>query len=930
MLRILWRDLERLAPLDETLAELTRLAEACIVVATRLAERTERRRDGTPRDARGREQRLIVLGMGKLGGRELNVSSDVDLICLWPAAGETDGRRPRDNAEHFVRVVRRLTRLLGAVTADGFAFRVDTRLRPFGESGPLAMHLDAFEHYLLTQGRDWERYAMVKARALTGEAEDIAHLETLRRPFVYRRYLDYDALVSLAELKRMIHRSVVRRSASARVGDRAGDRAGGPGRAPSGTPRPGAKRSGSPFEGDDDIKLGAGGIREAEFAGQAYQLVRGGREPRLQRRPIRAVLRVLGELDLMAPAEVDALDAAYVYLRRVENALQAMRDEQTHRLPVSGDDRARLVAMLGEPDEVTFGQRLGAHREVVRRAFGAVLGGAGSAAAEEADGGDPDGPEAAEPPPPDDPDGARRWLEVRGIEPVPGLLERLAALAGGPFHRRLTARAQQRVERILPPLAAAAVRAAAAGHPPESPLAPSAASAAATFVRALDFVRAVAGRSGYLQAIADRPLALERLVRLFAASGWVAALLTRHPLLLDELLGQSNATLFGDAATIRAEALAEAARLAGADLERQMDAMRQFRNARELRVAAATLDGELTPMQVGDRLSWLAEATLAAVLELLAAPLSIDPRGIGIVAYGKLGGLELGFGSDLDLVFLRGDPVGDPGRGDGGGGEIDVESATRLVRRFVHFMGTATASGRLYEIDLRLRPNGNSGVLVGTLDSFARYQRENAWTWEHQALLRARAVHGEAALVAGFDALRADVLCTARPIETLREDVASMRRRMRETLGSAGGTRMNLKQDAGGVADIEFVVQYLALAHAARHPSLVRFTDNVRVLAEAGRLGLLPVADAGSLSADYLALRARLHRRALALGDAVVPLDPALAALRERVVGHRERILGEIGESGEREPARADPARTDPARAEPGRPDSDPPETDSR
>jgi len=848
LVRILWRDLDSRAGLDETLQDLTNLAEACIVVATRWAEAAECDRSGVPRDQDGRAQSMIVLGMGKLGGGELNVSSDVDLIYLWGAPGKTDGRRELDNSEHFTRVARRLNRLLGAVTADGFAYRVDTRLRPFGESGPQAMHLEAFEHYLLTQGRDWERYAMIKARALTGQRDDIAHLDSLRQPFVYRRYIDYDALVSLATLKTKIHQSLANR----------------------------------PVQGDN-VKLGRGGIREVEFTGQAFQLMRGGRESRLQIRPIRQVLKVLAELGYLPAGEADELIASYSYLRRVENALQAMRDEQTHVLPTDKDDLLRLTLMLGETDEAAFRQNLANAREHVAKSFDAVLGDAGSSdlAAVEAGPGGATEESAIIGECPGDEEGVVRWLEAIGIEGSRELVERLMALSGGPFHRRLTARAQQRLEAVLPGLAGAA---RATAEP------------VIALERALDFTRAVAGRSGYLQALNDRPAALDRLVRVFAQSAWVAELATRSPIVVDELIGQTSATLFEDATTILAEALAEADRLAERDLEQQMDALRQFRQVRELRIALAALDEELPPMQVSDRLSWLAEAIIAAVLLLVRGPLEARYGGelptLIVVAYGKLGGLELGFGSDLDLVFLR--DVADRKAPDSKASD-DAEIASRMVRRFVHFMGTVTPAGRLYEVDLRLRPNGNSGVLVGTLDSFSDYQRADAWTWEHQALLRARAVAGVADARARFDTLRQSILCTPRDEAELRADVASMRERMRETLGSGANPTltddMDLKQDAGGVADIEFIVQYLALAHAANAPSLVRFTDNVRVLTAAGRLRLVAATDAAILCSDYVSLRERLHQRALALENGPVAVDETLTQLRTRVIEIRERIL---------------------------------------
>ena len=853
MLRILIRDITGIASLDETLLQLSLCADACIRCAAAWADAHCVSRFGEPYGHDGIRQQLIVIGMGKLGGYELNVSSDIDLICLFPSAGSTDGRKSIDNGDFFRRVTQQLTRLLNSPTADGFAYRVDTRLRPFGESGPLVINFDGLENYYLTQGRDWERYAMIKARVITGDSDSQTELESLITPFVYRRYLDYNAIESLRELKRKIALSLRQKQMV------------------------------------DNLKLGAGGIREIEFIAQAFQLVRGGRDTRLRLRSIRAVLDEIARQALMPQDEVDSLHEAYGFLRRAENAVQMMRDEQLHSLPVDDEDKQRLLCLMAYSDWQTFRDDLAGHQNRVDHMFKALF----------RDEGETDEPDPV--------DNAARdsWavlssneleeqdyadaLLAYGIKPTDELLAAIASVCRGAYYQRLTARGQERVDEIVPRLMEV-VRGQSDAHD--------------VLTRCLKFVRSVAGRSGYLQALIDRPSALALLAKLFGESLWLANFVTRQPIVLDELLIHGSVEAWPNADSIRNETMAMAARLSDEELDVQMDALRQFRQAREFRIAMAELTGELPLMKVSDQLTWLAESLIEAVLMLVEKPL-LDKHGeprcivdgesvstdVGVIAYGKLGGIELGFGSDLDLVFVH------SSRGDKQqtSGDKSVDNSVyyvRLAQKFVHFMTTTTPAGILYEIDLRLRPNGSSGMLVTGIETFEGYQRGDAWTWEHQALMRARVVVSGSELGDRFDQVRHAVLGQPRSAVELRQAVSAMRKRMRDALGNSNPDRMHLKQDDGGVADIEFVVQYLVLAHAAEHPTLLTYTDNVRVLGRIDALGLVSEGVAKQLTDCYLELRARLHRQALQEADAVVAYDPELKEIVATVVAIRHDILG--------------------------------------
>ncbi len=869
MVRILWCDLIEKYTLEQTLEQLSILAESCVKAADQWTYNALSKRFGTPLDVNGREQRLIIIGMGKLGGGELNVSSDIDIICVYPASGHTKlvanaptvenmGKdKTRDNSDFFRRSVQRFCKLLNSVTEDGFVYRVDTRLRPFGESGPAVINFDGLENYYFTQARDWERYAMIKGRALCGHPDDIHALEQLITPFVYRRYLDYNAFDALRSLKRKIALSLLKQSMQ------------------------------------DNIKLGSGGIREIEFIGQAFQLVRGGQDNRLRIRPILQVLSLLSTLNLLPEAEVIELQSAYRFLRKVENAIQAMSDEQVHTLPNDSSDKERLLCMLDEPDWDSFQRKLKLHRDGVSQHFNQLFVmedtdnkivhcDADTASIEQAH----DlwvalGSETI--------DDQQRGvlLNNEGFSPDESLLASIATLTRGSFYQHLAADSQLRVERLVPTVLMFAKECDRPGD---------------TLGRVLNFIRAVVGRGGYLQVLNDQPQALQHLLTLFSSSRWIAGFVTSQPIVIDELL--TNASLQTDVVSVFKETAEFVERLQGSELDVQMDSLRQYRQTHQMRIACAQLDGSLSVMQVSDQLTWLAESIVSAVLTLVSVPLN-DRFGrpgfvdgatrvqshVGVLAYGKLGGVELGFGSDLDLVFLH-DSMGSDQVTDGPKSIDNSLYYAKLAQKFVHFMGTRTPAGILYEIDLRLRPNGSAGVMVSSIESYAKYQGSDAWTWEHQALIRARLIVGDSELQSRFASIRQSVLASKRPLNELKLSVATMRERMRTAHGNNMTGFMDLKQDSGGVADIEFIVQFLVLAYSSEHPELLTYTDNFRILECVEALQFLPVADTKALQSAYLMLRERLHRQALDEQPPLAPMDTALENLAQSVIKLRIKILG--------------------------------------
>jgi glutamate-ammonia-ligase adenylyltransferase len=835
-LRIIWREISRQADLIETCRDLSNLADACIDLAYQWLYPRHCTQFGTPIGRRtGQAQHMVVLGMGKLGAHELNLSSDIDLIFGYPEGGETEGvKRPLDNQEFFIRLGQKLIKALDVITVDGFVFRTDMRLRPYGSSGSLVFSFNALEQYYQDQGRDWERYAMIKARVVGGDQVAGAQLLEMLRPFVYRRYLDFSAIEALRAMKQLIQQEVRRKGMA------------------------------------ENIKLGAGGIREVEFIAQAFQLIHGGRDLSLQQRSLFAVLNTLRDQGYLPAVVTDELRDGYAFLRYVEHALQAIDDRQTQMLPDDDQDRARVAFIMGFDSWQVFHERLIYWRSRVDWHFRQVIADPdeeeGSAPAEAAVGcewlplwDDVQDEEAA----------CRQLAEAGFIEPQ-SAWQRLLGLRNSNQVRAMQRLGRERLDAFVPRLLAQMVE----HSNPDLVL-----------ERVLPLIEAVARRSAYLVLLTENPSALQRLLILCAASPWIAEQITRFPLLLDELLNKGR--LFNPplAPELAAELRERLMRIPEEDLEQQMEALRHFKLAHRLRVAASEITGSLPLMKVSDYLTWLAEAILEQVLALAwrhtvgkyGTPRRVDDSlcdpDFVIVGYGKVGGIELGHGSDLDLVFIH---DGDPHAETDGVKSIDgAQFFNRLGQRIIHLLTTQTSSGQLYEVDMRLRPSGAAGLLVSSLGAFERYQQGEAWTWEHQALVRARVLVGCARVGKAFEAVRAAVLGRERDLNTLRRDVSAMRAKMRDNLGSkttAAGTaanafeataRFDLKQDAGGIVDIEFMVQYAALAWSCKHPELLEFTDNIRILEGLERVGLLAGEDAHLLQDIYKAYRSSAHRQAL-------------------------------------------------------------------
>lgn len=833
---IAWRDLVAGATLEETLSALSDLADAAIEAALVFAERELATRYGAPRADDGEAQRLIVVGMGKLGGVELNFSSDIDLIFAYREDTETDGERRVPAAEYYKRLARRLVQLLSEQTADGFVFRVDTRLRPFGDAGALVASLAAMESYYQAHGREWERYAWIKARPVAGDIEGGRRLLEMLRPFVYRRYLDYGAFESIREMKALINRQVASRGLQ------------------------------------DNVKLGGGGIREVEFIAQAFQLIRGGHEPSLQDNRLLPTLARLAEAEHLPEHVATDLEAAYGFLRRTENRLQMWTDQQTHELPRDPERRAALAESMGFEDWEGFAEALAAHRRKVRDAFEQVF----ASPHTEDDAGD--GADVLALWEEDlDPGQAEQVLAGYGMSDPDVVLAALKRLRDDALTRAMGDRGQRWIARLLPLLFSAAANTAAPDR---------------AVVRGLDVLQAITGRSTYIALLVEHPAALSNLVRLCAASPWITEQIKSQPVLLDSLLDPRMLYRPPGRAELSAGLREELAVLAEDDLERRMDALRRFRQAAVLRVAAADVSESMPLMVVSDHLTELAEVVLEAALDMAWSQMTArygrpvirggardgETAEFAVIGYGKLGGLELGYGSDLDLVFLYESP-GDQAT-DGERSLSHEAFFVRLAQRLIHVLSTQTGAGRAYEVDMRLRPSGQAGLLVSHLDAFAAYQRDKAWTWEHQALVRARPVAGDRRLGDRFREVREEVLARPRETATLRGEIAEMRRKMRENLEHRGPGRLDLKQMPGGLIDIEFMAQYAVLRHAHECPELLMFTDTIRILEtlESGRLLDYPTTQA--LTDAYRAYRVRVHADALQQTRAMIGEDDFSAERR--------------------------------------------------
>ena len=812
MLRILWRDHAQLGDVEDAFEALSHLADCCIRAAVDLSATALEEKYGTPTGTEsGRVQPFVVLGMGKLGGNELNFSSDIDLIFAYPEAGHTQGgRQELDNQAYFIRLGQMVIRLLDAVTEDGFAFRVDMRLRPYGDSGALVGSYNALEVYYQEQGREWERYAMIKARPLTGTPEAQESLMSMLGSFVYRRYTDFSVIAALREMKSMMRAEVTRLGMN------------------------------------DDLKRGAGGIREIEFIAQSLQLIHGGRIPEVRSRSLLSTLTALQQAEVLSAEQARRLATHYRLERRVEHALQAMQDKQTQSLPSEPVPRAQLAILSGFADWETLEAHLTEARREVESLFNDLI-------AEPARESHDELPSATS--------ATRLAFSALGESALReiGYLQAdetwaaVESFLDSAWVAALQPEGRRRLEAFLPLLCEMAV----------ATLDPDAA-----LTRSLPFVRAVCRRSAYLVLLQENPRALQHLLSLVASSIWLSEQLAARPELVDELLHESTLYSAPSREELHALVRQQLLRIPEEDLEAQMSALSRIKDGVVLRVAASELTGTLPIMKVSDNLTFLAEVMIEQAVALARAELvqrygepQSDSAGFAVMAYGKLGGLELSYGSDLDLVF-----VFDGAEGETAGPKVidNTRFYTRLAQRVVHVLSAQTYSGRLYEVDLRLRPDGDSGLVATTLSSLRRYQRESAWVWEHQALVRTRVVAGDAALKTSLEALRKEVLAMPRAQSELASAVCEMREKMRaEHRSSSSGGDFDLKRDPGGIVDIEFVVQYLVLAYANQHAALTQWSDVIRLLDVIEEAGLVSAGDAAKLSQAYLAYRSETHALAL-------------------------------------------------------------------
>lgn len=847
LMRIAVMQILRRSTTEETLRQISELAEVLIIAARDWLYQRCCADWGTPCSPDGSAMPLLILGMGKLGGGELNFSSDIDLIFAYPENGVTQGgRRELENAQFFTRLGQKIIRMLDHTTADGFVYRVDMRLRPFGDSGPLVFSFSALEDYYQEQGRDWERYAMVKARILG--RDDSAYSEILRRmlrPFVYRRYIDFSVIQSLRNMKGMIGREVRRRGLT------------------------------------NNIKLGAGGIREVEFITQVFQLIRGGREPGLQTQSLHAALAEIARLGLLGEKQVAELLDAYAYLRRLENLLQAINDSQTQTLPDSPLDQARLAQGMDSASWADLDIVLNSKMAAVHQIFTDLIG---------------EDDEESE-----DETALQPFIALWESEPELTDITSLFELSEEDAARFLTdlqgfrqdlgkrtigPRGRDVLDHLLPKLLEKLV-----ARP----------DAQQVLQRLTPLLLSIVSRTTYLELLLESDVVLTHVVRLCAASPMIAVQLARHPLLLDELLDPASLYQPLPLNAYRDELRQYLMRVPEEDEEQQLEALRQFKQAQLLRIAAEDITGVLPVMKVSDHLTWLAEAMIAAVVQQAwgqmvkryGEPAHLTrsgDKGFAVIGYGKLGGWELGYSSDLDLVFLLDCPEGTQTTGPR---EIDARQFyLRLAQRIMHLFSTRTSSGVLYEVDARLRPSGEAGMLVSTLEAFADYQQNSAWTWEHQALIRARQVYGDEAIAVRFDGIRRDILCRPRDNTQLKQDVREMREKMYQHLGSRDSSVFNIKTDPGGITDIEFIAQYLVLRFAPENKALIRWSDNVRIFELMANYDVMPEEESLRLTAAYIMMRDRLHHLSLQDQSGVVPLTE-FAAEREFVRARWQHWLGE-------------------------------------
>jgi glutamate-ammonia-ligase adenylyltransferase len=821
------RDLEGKANLAEVVETMTRFADFAIQqhMTELYAEMVSTHGQPIGRDS-GLPQEMMVLAMGKQGGGELNVSSDIDLIFVYPEDGDTattGGQRGLSNHEFFIRLGKKLIAALAEITEDGYTFRVDMALRPNGGSGPLAASLSMVENYLIVQGREWERYAWVKARAVTGRAEDIAALDAIVRPFCFRRYLDFGVIDAIRNMHAQIRAEVNRQE------------------------RLHPDRS-------NNVKLGRGGIREIEFLAQVFQLIRGGRDAALRDRSTRTTLRIIAEKGLLSHAIVYQLLASYTFLRNLEHRLQYLDDAQTHTLPANDADRQTVAEMMGLADIATLLTQLEAHRQFVAGQFDEMF--SDKTESSENDIELQSSNECADP---DNREAMVARFTALGFEQPEDATRRLIATWQAPRLQSLPEASRNRLQGLINtalPLIVQAARESSGGNQ------------LATLGRLLDFLEAIARRSAYLSLLTEYPHTLARVIRMVHASGWAAKFLSQHPILLDELLDDRVRNAVFDPVLLASDIDTQLAAYPG-DTERQMDILREIHHAQLFHLLAQDLAGDLTVEKLADYLSALADTIVAATIKAVWQTVATRHREVPlftVIAYGKLGGKELGYVSDLDVIFLY----------DDADQEAPAQYA-KLAQRFITWMTSHTSAGILFDIDTALRPDGASGMLVSSVTSFEKYQSNSAWVWEHQALTRARHCAGDVAIGQRFEQIRDAVLRKERPADgPLKQEVIAMRKRMVDAKPN-NSALFDLKQDPGGMIDIEFIVQYLVLQHAHTYPQLTANFGNIALLGICAELGLIDAGLAASVADAYRKYRKLQHQLRLQ-GQDLARIAPELVA----------------------------------------------------
>jgi len=813
-IRIAWRDLTGKAPLEETLSDLSCLADAVVARAMDSIYDSLCKQHGLPMDSEGNFQRIIVLGMGKLGAGELNFSSDLDLIFVYPREGYTNGDSMISNEEFFTKACRLFLKFFSSGSHENSLYRIDTRLRPFGDSGPLVMSSFAFEEYYQAQGREWERYAMIKARPVAGDIEAGFRLLKNLNSFIYRRYFDYGSFDSFRDMKNRIMLQVTHKKLK------------------------------------HNIKLGAGGIREIEFFGQLFQLIRGGVEPKFQERSILKVLELLETHQCINETTKKDLKNAYCFLRMVENRLQAYADLQTHDIPEKEDQQKILAFSMGYGEWEGFARDLNHHMQQVHHHFNQLL------LTEEE--GKPDTSTQALKElwiNINDPQFAADSVAIQGFKDSDRVLSILRSLEEHPNTRQLTTNGRKKLARLIPVM----VRKIGIQEDPE-----------AILMKLIDLIITIERRTCYLSLLIENKSALENLITLAKKSPWIITFLSKHPALLDELMHPSTLYCPPGKNALENEMERRMAGISSGEIEFLLEEVCIFRQVNMLRVSAADVSGNYPLMKVSDHLTYIAETVLNRVLQIAWNIVSqkygipdtvsgqrLDDCGFAIIAYGKVGGLEMGYKSDLDIVFLH---KGDAGVTKGQPKSIDTSRFySNLGQRIINALTVHTPAGTLYGADMRLRPGGASGMIVSHIDAFEDYLKHQAWTWEHQALIRARWVAGDKILGSRFEEIRKAILVKKRDGITLQKEVGLMRERIREEHLKASKDQFDLKQSRGGMVDIEFLVQYLVLKNAHAFPDLTLWTDNMRLLEGLNAEEIITDCESQRLQDAYLSIRKSIH-----------------------------------------------------------------------